>query len=114
MSTEDAKLCTTSGEAPAKVRAEQTEEAGQFKSYLVLCDAERAKGFVAPYRDTYRHRTCGATTTMGRKLAETYARDPYFYGGTFCVHCNVHRPLSEFSWEPDGAPMKPPERTATP
>lgn len=103
---EDAKLCTTTGESPDKVRAEQTEPTGQHKSYLILCDAERAKGFVQPYRDTYRH-TCGTTTTMGRKLAETYARDPHFYGATFCVKCNVHRPLSEFTWQPDGEPMVP-------
>ena len=55
MPTDEAKLCTTSGEPPAKVRAEQTEETGQHKSYLILCDAERAKGFVKPYRDSYKH-----------------------------------------------------------
>jgi len=106
MSTDDANVCTTSGEEPDKVRAEQTEEAGQHKSYLILCDAERAKGFVKPYRDNYRHRTCGCVTRMGRKIAETYARDPWFYGATFCVFCNVHRPLAEFVWE-DGEPMDP-------
>ena len=99
------KMCSTSGEDPRKVRAEQTEQEGMHKSYLILCDAERAKGFVKPYRDSYRHHTCGSTTTMGRKIAETYARDPYFYGATFCVRCNVHRPLAEFTWEPDGEPM---------
>ena len=107
MSTEDAKLCTTTGESPDKVRAEQTEPTGQHKSYLILCDAERAKGFLKPYRERYRHNICGAVTTMGRKLAETYARDPSFYGATFCVTCNVHRPLAEFTWEPDGEPMDP-------
>ncbi len=107
MSTDDAKLCTTNGESPAKVRAEQTEETGQHKGYLILCDAERNKGFVKPYRDRYKHQKCGTTTTMGRKIAETYARDPYFYGATFCVTCNVHRPLTEFTWEPDGEPMDP-------
>jgi len=116
MST-DAKMCSTSGEPPEKVRAEQTEATGQHKSYLILCDEERAKGFVKPYRDSYKHRTCGAVTTMGRKIAETYARDPYFYGATFCVRCNVHRPLREFAWEPDGEPMDtsdPAWRTPTP
>lgn len=106
MSTDDAKLCSTSGEAPAKVRAEQTEPSGQHKSYLILCDAERNKGFVKPYRDRYTHLTCGTVTTMGHKIAETYARDPYFYGATFCVRCNVHKPLAEFVW-PDGEPMDP-------
>jgi hypothetical protein len=107
MSADDPKLCTTSGEPPAKVRAEQTEPSGQHKAYLILCDAERKKGFLKPYRDTYEHTTCGTTTRMGRSIAETYARDPYFYGATFCVACNVHRPLSEFRWLPDGEPMDP-------
>ena len=102
----DSRVCSTSGEDPRKVRAEQTETEGMHKSYLILCDAERAKGFVKPYRASYKHRTCGAVTTMGRTIAETYARDPYFYGATFCVNCNVHRPLAEFTWL-DGEPMDP-------
>ena len=103
----DPRLCTTNGEPPDKVRAEQTEPTGQHKAYLILCDEEREKGFVKPYRDSYRHRACGTVTTMGRAIAETYARDPYFYGATFCCRCNVHKPLAEFTWEPDGEPMDP-------
>jgi hypothetical protein len=41
---------------------------------------------------------CGTITTMGHALAETYARDPKFYGGTFCVGCGTHLPLDEFVW----------------
>ena len=101
------KLCTTTGEPVDKVRAEQTRATGQHKAYIVLCDEERQKGFVKPLRTSYRHKPCGVTTTMGRALSETYARDPYFYGATFCVACNVHKPLSEFTWLPDGEPMDP-------
>lgn len=120
---------------------------GQQRSYVVLSDAERAKGFVRPVRRSYRHagkrpthplrdltaeervgyadegfvkfevypegRTavgrywtqadldsgCGAVTTMSQDIAETYARDPKFYGGTFCVGCKTHLPLEEFRWE---------------
>lgn len=39
---------------------------------------------------------------MGQALSETYARDPKFYGATYCVHCQIHRPVSEFSWSIDG------------
>ena len=45
---------------------------------------------------------CGAVTTMGLALAETYARDPRFYGATFCVRCSMHRPVGadgEFVWD---------------
>lgn len=41
----------------------------------------------------------GAVTTMGRSIAETYASDPKFYSGTFCVHCGAHFPLDEFVWD---------------
>ena len=79
---------------------------GQQKAYVVLSEAERSKGFVWPYRDAYRHATCGKITTMGRPLAETYARDPYFYSGTFCAVCRKHFPVGEdgeFTWyEMDG------------
>lgn len=78
---------------------------GQQRGYVVLADAERAKGFVRPVRDKYRHLKCGDVTTMGWKLAETYARDPKFYGATFCVTCKDHFPVGEageFVWY-DGA-----------
>jgi hypothetical protein len=42
---------------------------------------------------------CQTITTMGHALAETYARDPKFYGGTFCVGCGKHFPVDEFVWE---------------
>lgn len=78
---------------------------GMQESYLVLSDEERAKGFVRPVRRTYIHETCGVATTMGQAIAETYARDPKFYGGTFCVSCGNHFPVGEagqFVWE-DGS-----------
>lgn len=72
---------------------------GQQKGYIVLSEDERAKGFVRPVRDSYVHLKCGAVTRMGRSLAETYARDPNFYSGTFCVGCKAHFPLSGFHWD---------------
>lgn len=158
------KMCTTSGRPVDVVRAEQTEETGQHKDYIVLCPDERVKGFVRPYRDKYIHvgrlnshwksihrlldadeqrehpekpyvaimtvitdgdgsfkggpfvtqeeldawekgeriGGCGTVTTMGRALSETYARDPKFYGATFCVGCNQHLPVGEFVWTQDG------------
>jgi len=47
---------------------------------------------------------CGTVTTMGLALAETYARQPSFYGSTFCVHCSGHFPVGqqgEFIWLTD-------------
>ena len=75
---------------------------GQQKDYVVLSADERAKGFVRPVRRTYVHQKCGVATTMGQALAETYARDPYFYSGTFCCGCGSHFPVGEdgeFIWD---------------
>ncbi|MCR4339181.1 MAG: hypothetical protein NUW01_04745 [Gemmatimonadaceae bacterium] len=47
---------------------------------------------------------CGSVTTMGIEFAETYARDPSFYGGTFCATCRSHFPVGvngEFVWLDD-------------
>jgi hypothetical protein len=45
------------------------------------------------------HRGCGTLTTMGQAIAETYARDPKFYGATFCCGCGKHLPVGEFKWD---------------
>lgn len=78
---------------------------GMQRDYVVLSPEERAKGFVKRVRYTYVHK-CGVATKMGVALAETYARDPNFYSGTFCVGCRAHFPLIEFTWD-DGEPMEP-------
>jgi hypothetical protein len=77
------------------------EPSGMQKSYVVLSDDERAKGFVRPVRRTYVHTKCGTSTTMGQRIAETYAREPKFYGATFCCACAAHLPVGpdgEFVW----------------
>jgi hypothetical protein len=146
--------CTLHGMSPDDPRLRNVDPVtGLQPDYVVLCDAERAKGFVRPVRDTYKHvgpqsryplreltaeehkqydafryvafeaypesdssitgrfwtqdqldarGKCGTTTTMGRKLAETYARDPGFYGATYCCACRGHFSVDEFVWWPDG------------
>ena len=130
----------------------------QHGAYLVLSEAERAKGFVRPVRGSYRHvgiagptfetrpltdveikrhagktepyiayepypqghrsrasgrlwtqerldkvgKGCNTVTMMGQALAETYAREPGFYGSTYCVGCDMHKPVGmdgEFVWD---------------
>jgi hypothetical protein len=95
-----------SGEpVPADHSHTELKSNGQQRDYVVLTPEERAKGFVKPVRRTYVHK-CGAATTMGLAIAETYARNPRFYSGTFCVGCGAHFPLIEFHWD-DNEPMEP-------
>ncbi len=74
----------------------------QAEVYLVLSEEERRKGFVRPVRYSYVHKVCGRETEMGQELSETYARDPKFYGSTYCVGCKMHKPVREFYWSCDG------------
>jgi hypothetical protein len=39
---------------------------------------------------------------MAQEIAETYARQPGFYGATFCCGCGKHLPVGrdgEFVWD---------------
>lgn len=84
---------------PALTRGADETPVPMAKKYLVLSEEERAKGFVRPVRRTYIHAyVCNTFTTMGKAIAETYARDPGFYGSTYCSSCSKHRPVSEFRW----------------
>jgi hypothetical protein len=79
---------------------------GQQEDYLVLPAEVRQEGFVRPVRRKYRHDKCGSITSMPEAIAETYARNPAFYSGTFCVQCGAHYPVGangEFTWDPDGS-----------
>ena len=91
-------VCMTDGSPVAEGHREINPETGQQKGYVALCPDERAKGFIRPVRQEYIHKVCGALTWMAKPLAETYARDPTFYSGTFCCKCREHFPLDQFVW----------------
>jgi hypothetical protein len=96
---------TTDRNDPRLRHGADEEPVPQQAAYLVLSEEERARGFVRPVRRSYRHLACGSTTTMSQAIAETYARDPRFYGATYCCACSMHRPVGEhgeFVWE-DGS-----------
>lgn len=91
----------TDGSQVYPAHREIKPESGQQRDYVVLAEEERAKGYVRPVRRSYVHLKCGVQTTMAQSIAETYARDPGFYGGTFCVGCRAHFPVGadgEFVW----------------
>jgi hypothetical protein len=101
---EDPTITTTNGQPPAPGYEDAPvpqpyREDGQAGAYWVLSEEERKKGWVRPLRRSYIHDKCGGVTTMGLALCETYARDPSFYGSTFCCICGAHFPVSEFMWD---------------
>lgn len=55
--------------------------------------------FTQEQLDHHIKKGCGTRTTMGLALCETYARDPKFYGATYCCGCQKHLPVSEFVWD---------------
>lgn len=93
------KRCSAKGGPLQEGYEEINPATGQQRDYVVLCPVERAKGFVRPVRRSYVHKKCGTVTTISLAIAETYARDPKFYGGTFCCRCREHFYLNEFVWE---------------
>lgn len=110
------KITLSDGSPVTSDHRELDPRTGQQKGYVVLSDEERAKGFARPLRRSYVHvgrgatfdgpvmlryaeGGCGTVTRMALSIAETYARDPTFYSGTFCVGCQKHLPLEEFIWD---------------
>lgn len=75
---------------------------GQHERHPGLPAEEIAKGFVRPLRHSYVHEKCGTETRMPHHCAETYARQPNFYGRTFCCRCGDYFPVGadgEFVWD---------------
>ena len=153
--------CTATGRAPenqesASVPTDRKLTDGQHADHWVLCETERAKGYVRPVRMSYKHvgisgpqhetrdltaeeierwgshgyvkfeiypagfkgsstgkfwtqeqldsigKGCGVVTSMPRACAETYARQPGYYGSTFCCGCGKYLPVGaagEFVWD---------------
>lgn len=93
---------TTDSSDPRLGHGVDDGETPQHEVYLILPAEERDKGFVRPLRRAYIHTACGALTSMALPLCETYARDPSFYGATYCCKCRQHYPVAQFTWDEDG------------
>lgn len=89
---------TTDPDDPRLGHGVDSEPKNQNEAYLVLSPEEIAKGYVRPVRDAYVHLKCGTETTMPPAIAQTYARDPKFYGATYCCRCCMHLSVNEFVW----------------
>lgn len=90
---------TTDPKDPRLGRGIDEKPIPKHEVYLVLSEEERAKGFIRPVRTSYTHDKCGVSTRMNETISETYARDPKFYGATYCMGCQKHLPVDEFTWD---------------
>ncbi len=101
---------TTDGEPPAEGHWDASapkplRKDGQHEAHWVLPPEEIAKGYVRPLRTSYLHLACGAVTKCPTTVSETYAREPGYYGKTFCCACKDYFPVGskasggEFVWD---------------
>jgi len=72
---------------------------GQKKDHWTLPEEDRKNGHVRPLRKNYVHKKCNTNTRMPMACAETYAKNPKYYGSTFCCGCGDYFPVSQFLWE---------------
>lgn len=85
---------------PNDPRLHQTCPNGQAEVYLVLPEEElKSDASERPLRSRYVHGKCGGVTSVGGKIALTFAKDPTFYDTTFCCHCLAQFPVADFTWE---------------
>lgn len=70
------------------------KEDGSFKGGSYVTQEE-----LDAWGDRRRIGGCGGKTTMTKEIAETYARDPGFYGSTWCMNCRTHIHVGEFVWD---------------
>lgn len=91
---------------PQPLTPEQHERYDQYGyvAFMPMLDPESSiTGQFLTQKDLYALKNgrlggCGGLTIMAKEIAETYARDPYFYGATYCCRCMKHFPLDEFVW----------------
>lgn len=85
----------------ADLTAEQKERFGddwaKYEKYPESESPKQGKFWTQEQLDAIA-KGCGTVTIMAPEIAETYARNPHFYGATYCSHCRKHLPVSEFVW----------------
>jgi len=74
----------------------ERKDDGQFENYPTIDEGV----FKQEPRSVYVHVDgCKQSTKMVGDLPESVARDPEWYGRTFCVACGKHVPVEEVEWK---------------
>lgn len=85
------------------LNAEERELYGsEFAKFEVYLEGESGRFWTQAELDKVG-KGCDVITRMPAHCAETYARDPKFYGSTFCSGCGAYFSVSEFVWLDDGS-----------
>ena len=79
---------------PLRDLTDQEKERYPDRGYVKFEDYPPDSGAIGRFWTKAGLEGCGAVTTMARSIAETYARDPGYYGSTFCVGCGTYRPVA--------------------
>lgn len=88
---------------PTRALTEQEEMEQAGRGYVLYEKYPEGHGIVGRFwTQAMLDSGCGAQTTMGLDLCETYARKPDFYGSTYCTGCRMHKRVEEFVWVEDG------------
>jgi len=74
-----------------------TKEDGSFQGGSYVTQEE-----LDAWKNGKRIGGCGGKTIMAREIGESYARNPSFYGSTWCMNCQKHIHVGEFIWD-DGS-----------
>ena len=83
--------------------AEERERYGDdFVKFEAYPEGSRSRGRFWTQKELDTN-GCKTITTMASEIAETYARQPGFYGYTYCCGCQKHLPVAEFIWVDDGS-----------
>ena len=77
---------------------------GQYENHPTIDDGDFVQDVHQKYVHTDDDNGCGKSTVMSLDIAESVARDPYYYTKTFCAGCGDYFPTDEFTWKDDGQP----------
>lgn len=86
---------------PLRPLTEDQKDLGEKYDYVMYEEYPEGSHAIGRYwtQKDLDSKGCGTVTAMAIEIAETYARNPHFYGATYCLRCMKHLPVEEFVWK---------------